>query len=178
MRLTNRFLAVLVALALLVFGVLVVAEIVWVLALGGSQELLLPYPALAEYLAELRWDSGAARAILIGLVLVGLLLIVAELRRSKPGLLTLASSGGPVTAGVDRRTLQKAAAAAATDVDGISSARARVSRRRISVSAVSGLRDGSGLPDQVTEGMQSWVDGLNLASPPAVSVRVDEARSR
>lgn len=177
MKLTNRFLAVLVALALLVLGVLVVVEIGWVLALGRTQELVLPYPAVTDYLADLSWTSAIARAILIGLVIVGLLLIAAELRRSKPALLTLSSSGGPVTTGVDRRTLQKAAAVAVTGVEGISSARARVSRRKISVSAESGLRDGRGLQEQVSTHMRSWIEGLNLANPPALSVRVEQRRS-
>jgi len=177
-KLTNRVLAVMVALALLVLSVLVLVEIVWILALGGTQPVVLPYPPVTDYLAELTWNSAPARAILIGLVIVGLLLIAAEFRRSKPGLLTLASSSAPVTAGVERRTLQKAAAAAATDVDGISTARARVSRRQVNVSAVSGLRDGGGLQDQVAARMQSWIDELNLASPPALSVKVDQGRSR
>ncbi len=176
-KLTNRVLAVMVALALLVLSVLVLVEIVWILALGGTQPVVLPYPPVTDYLAELTWNSAPARAILIGLVIVGLLLITAAFRRSKPGLLTLASSNGPVTAGVDRRTLQRAAATAATDVDGISSATARVSRRRVAVSGVSRLRDPSGLQDQLTGRMQSWVDGLNLATPPALTVTVDQGRS-
>ncbi len=176
-KLTNRFLAVLVALALLVLGALVLVEIVSTFAFGGTQEVVLPYPAVTDYLAGLTWTSVSARSILIGLVIVGLLLIAAELRRRKPALLALSSSGGPVTTGVDRRTLQKAAAAAVTDVDGISSARARVSRRKVSVSAVSGLRDGTDLQEQVSTHMRSWIEGLNLASPPALSVRVEQRRS-
>lgn len=177
MKVTNRVLAVLVALALLVISVLAIVEIVWVLALGGSTHVLVPYQPTADYLAELTWDSITARAILAGLVIVGILLIAAELRRRKPGLLTLASSGGPVSTGADRRSLQKAAAAAATDVDGISSARARVSRRRIRISATAGLHDARGLQDQLTDHMRSWVDGLGLASPPTLSVQLAERRS-
>jgi len=177
MKLTNRFLAVLVALALLILSVLVVVEIVWVLALGGSQQVLLPYPAVADYLAGLTWNSRPARIILIVLVIVGALLLLAELRRSKPGLLTLASSEEPVTVGVERRTLQKAAASAATEVDGINSAKARVARRRVSVSAVSGVRDTSGLQEALTHRMQSWLDELSLARPPRLSVRVEKGGS-
>lgn len=177
MRLTNRLLAVVIALGLLVLSVLVLAEIVWA-ALGGGGELVLPYQAVAEYLAGLHWDSAAARGILIGVALLGVLLVVVELRRSRPGLLTLAGSAGPVTKGVERRTLQQAAAAAATEVDGISSARARVSRRRVSVATRSGLRDVTGLQDQLTAHLGSWLEGLGLVDPPALSVRVAENKSR
>lgn len=177
-KLANRLLAVLLALALLVLGVLVLVEIVWVYAFGGSREVLLPYAAAADYFEGLAWTSRPTRVILIVLVVVGLLLLVAELRRSKPGLLSLASSTGPVTTGADRRALEKAAAAVATDVEGVSAARAKVSRRRISVAAESGLRDGSGLRERLDARMASWVDGLSLADPPALAVRVSQRRSR
>ncbi len=177
-KLTNRLLAVLVALALLVLGVLVVVEIAWVLLLGGSTEVLLPYTGITDYLAGLAWDSRPARAILIGMVIIGGLLLLTELRRSRPGLLTLASSGGSVTVGADRRSVEKAVAASATDVEGVSAAVARVSSRKISVSAVAGPRDASGLREALTSRMQSWLEGLNLANPPALSVRVDERKSR
>lgn len=177
-KVTNRLLAVLVALALLVLAVLVVVEIAWVLLFGGSTEVLLPYPGISDTLAGLAWDSRPARAILIGLVILGGLILLTELRRSRPGLLTLASSGGSVTAGADRRSVERAAAAAATDVDGISAAVARVSSRRVSVSAVAGPRDATGLHERLTSEMQSWLEGLNLDSPPALSVRVEQRKPR
>ncbi len=178
MKVANRLLAVLVALAVLVLAVLVVVEIAWVLLFGGSAEVLLPYPGITDKLADMTWDSRPARAILIGLVVLGGLLLLTELRRSRPGLLTLASSGGSVTAGADRRSVERAAALAATDVDGISAAVARLSSRKVSVSAVAGPRDATGLREQLTSQMQSWLEGLNLASPPALSVRVEQRKSR
>jgi len=178
MKVVNRVVAVLVALSLLVLSLLVLVEIVWVFGLGGSTELLLPYPAAVEYLGGLTWDSRSTRAILIGLSLVGVLLLVAELRRRKPGLLMLADTRESVTAGVDRRSLQRAAAAAVTSVDGIDKGRVQVSRRRVSVAAESGLRDGGGLQAQAAARMSSWLDELNLADPPALSVRVEQRRSR
>lgn len=178
MKLLNRLVSVIVALALLIFSVLVLVEIVWAYGFGGSTEVLLPYPAAADYLAEQTWGSRPVRAILIAVVLLGVLLFVLEVRRSRPGLLVLASSGEPVTTGADRRSVEKAAATAATQVDGISTARARISRRRITVAAKAGVRDVTGLHEGLTARMTSWIDGLNLADPPALSVTVHQGRSQ
>lgn len=177
MKLINRLLAVLLALALLTLGVLVIVEIAWVLLFGGTQQVLLPYPAVTDYLAGLTWDSRPARAILIGAVILGGLLLLFELRRRKPGLVTLASSGGSVTSGADRRSLERAVAAAATDLDGIRTAVARVTSRRATVSAVAGPRDSTGLGERLTAHLQSWLDGAQLASPPALSVKVQQRRT-
>lgn len=177
MKLANRLLSVIVALALLVLGVLVVIEVIWAFGLGGSGEVLLPYPAARDYLAQQTWDSRPVRAASIALVLLGLVLVVLEIRRRRPGLLAMASSGGPVRCGADRRSVEKAAAAAATDVEGIRSARARISRRRISIAADAGVRDDRGLQEALTERMVTWVDGLGLADAPVVSVTVSSGRS-
>jgi len=177
MKLANRLLSVIVALALLVLGVLVVIEVVWAFGLGGSGEVLLPYPAAADYLAQQTWGSRPVRAVSVALVLLGLLLVVLEIRRRRPGLLALASSGGPVRCGADRGSVEKAAAAAATDVEGIRSAQARISRRRISIAANAGVRDDRGLQEALTERMVTWVDGLGLADAPVVRVTVSPGRS-
>lgn len=178
MKLANRLLSVLLALALLILAVLVLIEIGWAFGFGGGTEVLLPYPAAADYLAQQTWDNRAVRTICVLLVLVGAALVVLELRRRRPGLLALASSGGPVTTGVDRRSVQKAAAAAATEVEGISTARARISRRRISIAADSGVRDQTGLQEALDAHLSAWVADLALADAPAVSVTVRPGRSQ
>lgn len=178
MKLANRLLSVLLALALLVLGVLVLVEIVWTIGFGGGREVLLPYPAAADYLAQQSWDSRPVRAICVALVLVGLALVLLELRRRRPGLLALASSGGPITSGADRRSVEKAAAAAATDVEGIRSARASISRRRIRIAADAGVHDDRGLAESLTAHLTSWIDGLGLAEAPELSVTVSPRGSR
>lgn len=177
MKLANRLLSVLVALALLILGLLVLLEIVWTWGFGGSQEVLLPYPAVAGYLADQTWAGRPTRSILFALVLVGALLLAVQLRRRQPALVLLGGAEPSVTRGADRRSLERAAARAAGDVEGIRSARARVSRRRITVAAVAGVRDTAGLQDRVEERMASWLDGLNLDDPPTVSVDVNAGRS-
>lgn len=172
MKIANRLLSVIVALALLVFSVLVVIELVWKFGFGGRSEVLLPYPAATDYLSQQTWDARPVRTACVALLLAGLALVVLELRRRAPGLLTLASSGSAVTSGVDRRSVEKAAATAASDVEGIRSARATIGRRRIKLTADAGIRDDEGLRAAVTERMTTWLDDLTLAEAPPVTVTV------
>lgn len=176
MKLANRLLAVVFALALLVVGLLVAAEVLWTIVLGIDGELLLPYPAVADYLAGITWAQRPARLILIGLVLVGLLLLWLEVRRRQPGLLLLASSTDSVEAGVERRTLRRAATHAATEVDGIAAADVGVTARRLKVTATAGIRDTTGLQDRLGAHLQGWVDQLGLTRPPTTAVTVREGR--
>ena len=104
-RLSLRVLSVLLAAALLALGVIVTVEIV--LAAFGQPPWLLPYPDVASTLREQTWDSLLARAVAVGLCLLGLLLLLPALRRGKPTALPLT----PLTDGVDthvsRRGLQR-----------------------------------------------------------------------
>lgn len=178
MKTLLRLLAVLLALILLVGGLLVLAEVAWTLGLGADGELLLPYPAAADYLAGITWSDRPARAILLGVFALGLLLLWLGLRRRPPGLVLLASSTEDVPAGVERRTLHRATANAAVEVDGIAEARAAVSRRRLRVTATSGLRDSTGLRERLEAHVREWTDQLGLAQPPAPTVELREGRSR
>lgn len=177
MKIANRLLSVIVALALLVFAVLVVIEVVWAFGFGGNSEVLLPYPAVTDYLSQQPWESRPVRTACAALLLVGLALTLLELRRRGPGLLALASNGAAVTSGVDRRSVEKAAAVAAMEVEGIRSATANISRRRISIAAEAGIRDDGGLRSAVTDHMTNWIEGLSLADAPGLAVTVGPRRA-
>lgn len=171
MRTLNRALAVVIALALAALGVLVVAEIIHA-ALDRSGHLLLPYERLARFGRAHTWDSGPVITISAVVAALGLLLLLAQLLPRRPGLLTVATDDPTVEAGVERRTLGKAMAAAAGDVDGVSKATARVRGRRANVIATSHLRDTSGLSEQVLDHVQTWTNDLGLVAPPRLRLRL------
>ena len=167
-RLTLRVLSVLLAAALLALGVLVTAEIV--LAALGQPAWVLPYSQVATTLRDQSWDSVLARAVAAGLCLLGLLLLLPALRRGKPTALPLA----PLTDGVDthvsRRGLQRTLAAAASRVDGVGGAKAKVGRRKVKVRTTTRLRDSSALPAQIDTAVREELDTLGLNRPLAVKV--------
>lgn len=167
-RLTLRVLAVLLAAALLALGVVVTVEIA--LAALGQPAWVLPYAEVATTLREQTWQSALARSVAAGLCVLGLLLLLPALRRGKPTALLLT----PLTEGVDthiaRRGLQRTAAAAAGRVDGVRRAKAKVGRRKVTVTTTSRLRDTSALPQQVDAAVRAELDALGLSRPLAVKI--------
>ncbi len=170
-RLTLRVLAVLLAAGLLALGVVVTVEIV--LAAFGQPAWVLPYAEVATTLREQTWDSVLARAAAAGLCLLGLLgllLLLPALRRGKPTALPLTPQTEGVDTHVSRRGLQRTLSAAASRVDGVRQAKAKVGRRNVKVSTTTRLRDTSELPSQVDSAVRAELDALGLSRPLAVKV--------
>src|SRR3954447_981799 len=87
MRVLNRVLATLLALALFLGGLLAVVEIV--LAALDRPAWLVPHQDWSEWLTGESFAGAVVRAVLIGPVVSGLLLLLVGLRRGKPGSIPL-----------------------------------------------------------------------------------------
>lgn len=173
MRVLDRVLAVVLAALLFVAGALTVLEVAWA-AIGKRGQLLAPYETWADYLRTHTWSSGPVVAGCVVVALVGLVLLLEELKPRRPGLLAVHSDDETLTVGLARRSLSRGLATAAADVDGISEASAIIGKRRAAITAVSALRDVTGLQQHVQDQMQAWIDGLNLVSPPRLTVTVKQ----
>ena len=168
----NRVAALVLGLLLLILGILVPAEIVHSAVLSRTGELLLPWQSTTRWLTGHDWTTSPVRAISIAVGVLGLLLLLAQLKRRRPGLLALTTSDDHLTSGTTRRSVARALAARAEDVDGISSARATLGRRQATVVATTGQREPGDLRQQVTDQVSGWLDGIGLVSAPRVRVRV------
>jgi len=175
MKVFDRVLAVVLAVALFAAGVVSALEIGWTAGLGKSGHLLVPYESAREFLRTHTWDAAAVRGICLAAAAVGLLLLAAQLKPRRPGLLAVHAGDDPaVTVGVARRSLSRGLAAAATDVDGISGASAKIGGRRAKVTATSELRDVDGLQPRLQTHLEEWIAGLRLIRPPRLSVHVKQ----
>ena len=170
MRYVNRVLAVVVALALIALATLVPVEIAR--AALGRPPWLVPWEQWRSTLAATTWQDGWVRAVLIGLVVLGLLLLLAQLKPRRPTTLALQQLTADVAAGTTRRSLQQSLSHAATAVDGVARASAKAGRRRVTVTATPRLRDTTGLEEQVRRSVTTRLDGLQLAQAPKLTVRV------
>jgi hypothetical protein len=168
----DRLAAVLLALALLLVGVLVPAEIVHTAVLAKPGRLILPWEALTRFFTGHAWSTGPVLTLSAVTAGVGLVLLLAELKRRRRGLLRLSTDDEHLTAGTTRRSLQRALAVRAEEVDGISSASAKVRRRRASVAATTGLRNPGDLRQRLTDQLTGWLDGLGLVKAPRLRVRL------
>ncbi|MFR9777898.1 DUF6286 domain-containing protein [Micromonospora sp. MS34] len=122
MRTVNRVGTLLLAVALLVGGVLVAAAGL-LAALGRSGPLPPDWPAT---LATTRWRDPPVRAVAASLTLLGLVVLVAELRRWRPTRLRLPGDDGWH---LHRRSVERRLARAARSVPSVRRARVRVRRR-------------------------------------------------
>lgn len=175
MRLVNRLLAVLLALALAIGGVLVVIEVI-------AERLDKP-PVVVGWHRIYHWaentslTQGSVRVACIVTAVLGLVLLFAELKRGRPK--RLAAASDLVDAGYTRRGVANAISRAVNDVDGINGSAVKIRRRRIRVRArASGVASYTAdlLQEPATEAAQARVTDLELKRPPRVQVRLSTRR--
>lgn len=173
LHLVNRALAVLVSLALVAVAALTAVEVVrWSL---DEPYWLVPWGSWGGWLADVRADDPALVAAAAGVALVGLLLLVFELKPRRPNSLAAAPLLPDVHTVVSRKGLSSAATTAARSVSGIASAEASVRRSRIDVTARTRARDGGkAMRERVRTAVEASLADLELQRRPRVRVRLAE----
>lgn len=175
MRTTDRILALVLGLGLFTLSGLVVAEVVYA-ALGNPGPLLLPYPAVAEFLLSHSWSSGWVVTGSAVFALLGLILLLSEVRRRRPALLAMRGQDPNVVSALSRRSIQRVLAQAVGSVAGVDKISTRVGRRTVRVKAVTWR----GAPDNVraeaTARGEAALAGLRLQKAPALALTLTSAR--
>ncbi len=178
MRVLERFLSLLLALAVVVGAVVLALEVGW--AVAGQPPLLVQWhPAYTAGTVN-AWDTTAARVTAIAVLAGGLLLLLVTLKPRRAPRLPLTETEPGVNAAITRRSLRATLLAAAGQVDGISSAKAKVSKRKATVRASSRLGSddtAQALTGQLQTALSTRLDGLQLARPPRLRTRVSPRTS-
>ena len=174
MRVANRVLAAVLALALFVGGLLIAVEIV--VAGFDRRPWVIPYDDWYTSARLRSWESAPPRWIFIGLAAAGLALLISQLARRRATTLALTSGGVPADLG--RRSLEKSLVREASRVDGVSAAKAKIKDDRAEVVASSNRRQTDDLGPRVTQALYRKVGALGLARPPAVRFKVNGRSSR
>jgi len=172
MRLINRLLAALLSLALIAAGVLVVIEVT--AQRLGRRPVVVDWPRLHDWANRTPWQQGSVRVTCILLIVLGLLLLAAELKPSLPNRLAVRSD--VTDAAYTRRGVAATIRSAVSDVDGINSAAVSVGRRKVKVEATTaGLQPftAESLREPATTAAQQRLDALELQEPPALAVNVN-----
>lgn len=168
MRVVNRVIAAVLALALLVGGLLTAVEIV--VAGFGRKPWVLPHDRWYHSARTRSWESAPPRWIFIGLVVAGLVLLFLQFARRRPPALDLTPAAVPADLG--RRSLERALVREASRVDGVAAAKVKVDRERADVVATTNRRGTAELQPRVVQALDRRVGSLGLAHPPAVRVKV------
>lgn len=177
MRVLERFLSLLLALAVVAGAVLLALEVGW--AVAGQDPLLVQWRSAYTSGTTSTWDSTPARIIAVALIAVGLLLLLAELKPRRAPRLTMVGTDPTIDAAITRRSLRSTLLNGAKQVDGISGAKAKVSKRKATVTAVSRLGSADtarGLTGELEAALQTRLDALQLAKTPRLRTRVSPRR--
>lgn len=176
MRFLNRVLGALLALTLITAGVLVIVEVI-AQSVNGQPALVHWHSAL-DWANRTTWNSGGVRVGAILIALFGCVLLVAELKPSRPSRFR-AQPGAAEHAAIDtaytRRGLAATVRDAVTSVDGVRSASVKVKRRSVRVTAKTSTSDrgvAGALRAPVTAAADDRLHDLLLVSTPRVLVRV------
>jgi hypothetical protein len=181
MRLTNRVLAALLSLALIVVSVLLIAEVI--ADRTSHHPAVVHWRSAYNWAEHTTWNAGSIRVICGILIVAGLVLLIAELKPVRVSRLP----ADPSEAGADaidtaytRRGLAAAIRSAVTAVDGVRSTAVKVRRRKVRIAAVASAQDRAAahsLHDPIADAARQRLTALKLRRTPAVAVRVSP-RSR
>ncbi len=177
MRVVERFLSLLLALAVVVGSVLLALEVGWTVA--GEAPLLIDWRSAYASGGHNAWDSTPARLIAVVAVAVGLLLLLAELKPRRAARLTMTSTDPTINAAITRRSVRATLLDGARHIDGISGATATVGKRKVTVKAVSRLGSTDtveGLTGELEDTLRSRLDALQLARSPRLQASVTPRR--
>lgn len=152
-------LAVLIALLLLVACLAVIVSLIQ--RLTGSREFF-SYHSAARELHALSWDNPLVAAAALIAVAIGVLLLLAAVLPGRATVLPLRHAGPAdrIAAGVHRKDLCAVLGAAANSVAGVHSARVRIRRHTVTVTARTDLHDSQGLADRVCDAVGNRVQEI------------------
>ncbi|WP_280267553.1 DUF6286 domain-containing protein [Nocardia wallacei] len=163
------------AVALALLAVCAVAVLSLVQRLTGAREFV-SYDAVVNRLHEIAWESPWVAVASGGAVLAGLLLLALAVLPGRPVVVPL-TADDEITAGVLRRGLHAALRDAALSVEGVHSARVRLRRKTVRVTARTGHAHPADLPDAVCAAVDERITRIGPHPTPRVSTRLRRAGS-
>jgi Family of unknown function (DUF6286) len=176
MRHANRVLAALLSLALIAAGVLLIIEVI--AGRVGNRPAVVDWRPAYDWAKRTTWNAGSIRVACVVLILLGLAVLIAELKPARVSRLAADPAQADV-AGIDtaytRRGLAAAVRSAVTGVDGVRGASVKVRGRKVTVAATTTARDKAAarsLRDPIVAAARQRLTALKLGRTPAVSVRV------
>jgi hypothetical protein len=177
MRLLNRPLALILAVALAGASVILIIEVI---AFAVHASPIVPWTTWYHWAATTRWNALVIRVWSVILIAAGVILLAVELKPRRVTRLPLRSDDDCTQAVLTRRGVARTLRAAATGIDGITAAAVTVRRRRarvIATAAARGRAAAAPLQEPVSQALHRRLDDLDLDRPPRLMVRV-RPRSR
>jgi hypothetical protein len=172
MRIFNRLLALLVALAVAGTSLIVIVEVI--AARSHSAPLLINWHAILRWGQRNTWRATSVELACGISTGVGLLLLVPQLLRRRPTRLSV-EAGDDTDAALTRKGVAVTMRGAVAEVDGVIRARVKVGRHRIRVNAIAAGTESasaSALEPNVEEAARKQLAALRLRPSPRLHVAI------
>jgi len=166
-KVINRVLALILALAVILGAAVLIIEVIAVRV--GSATRVLNWHRFYDWAADTTWGAAPVRIAAVLLLLIGLAIIVSQVRRRRPDRLAITGDNRATDAAITRRGITHTVRHAVIGVDGVSKATVGL-RRRLTVRGFT--HAGAADAESVTRTAQAAVDGLNLSHPPQLTVHM------
>jgi hypothetical protein len=172
MRLLNRPLAFILAIALAAASVILIVEVIEFAVHSGPA--IVHWTTWYHWAHTTRWNAQVIRVWSAILIAIGVLLLALELKPRRITRLRLRSGDQATDAALTRSGLAGTLRTAATGIDGISGADVIVRRRRARIavkSAARGRAAANSLRQPIRQAVDDRLDSLHLQHPPRLKVR-------
>jgi hypothetical protein len=173
MRIVNRLLAFVVALALAAACVIIIVEVI--AARSHSAPLILHWHTILDWARRNTWKATSVELACAITAAAGLLLLLPQIFRRRNSRV-LIDAGPAVDAALTRKGVTVTIRGAVAEVEGIASSRVKVRKRRLKVKALTTALEGEETVDlqpKVTETVADELDGLRLRHPLRLKVLVN-----
>ena len=177
MRILNRLLAFIVALALVGTGIIVVVEVIAVRS--HSAPLVIHWHSILGWGRRNTWKATSVELASSITAAAGLLLLIPQLIRRRPARLTVEASDA-TDAALTRRGVIVTVRGAVGTVEGVTATRVKVGRHRIRINALSEATKPETLRElgpKIEEAAASQLDALRLQPHRRVRVTVNGRRN-
>jgi hypothetical protein len=179
MRIVNRLLAFLVALALAGVCVIIIVEVI--AERSDSGPLIVHWHVILDWARRNTWKATSVELASSITAAAGLLLLLPQVFRRRASRLRI-DAGPALDAAITRKGVTVTIRGAVAEVDGIASSRVKVGKRRIKVKALTTALEGEEIGDlqpQVSDTVSQELDGLRLHKTLRLKVLVNgSAKSR
>jgi hypothetical protein len=171
-RIVNRLLALILSLAIIAVGVILIIEVI--ASRSGAQPVVIGWHSILQWGQRNTWKATSVELACAILVVVGLLLLLPQLRRRRPTRVTVDSGDQATDAAITRKGIVTTVRGAVGDVEGISGSRVKVGHRRIQVNATGYAATDEAVSSDtaVKEAAQQAVDELKLSPSRQLRVKV------
>jgi hypothetical protein len=177
MRILNRLLAFIVALALVGAGIIIVVEVIAARSHAGP--LIIHWHAIEAWGRRNTWKATSVELACSITVAAGLILLIPQLIRRRPSRLTIEADDA-TDAAVTRKGVVVTIRGAVSEVEGIATTRVKVGRHRIRVNALSAATEPETLDElgpKVEAAATSKLDALRLHPHRRVRVAINGRRN-